>query len=656
MVAIDIVSLLGVAAVGLMIGARLRLPPIVVYLLAGLLVGPAGLGLVHRSGAIEQLAELGIALLLFGVGIELSPATLRRGLGRLALTGALQVGLTVALTVWLLTSAGVPQRPAVLLGFLVALSSTAILFKLYEDTGEFAAPHGRIAAGVLLFQDLMLVPMILLVPALAAPTGAAASAAAARGLVTAALALGALLVVARALLPRTMALVARAGLPELFPITSVVVALGTALLATQLGLSLPIGAFLAGLALSGSPYAHQVFGELLPLRDAFVALFFTSVGLLIRPHDLFLQPEIGALVLAAVVVKGIVTSLVVAVLWRSPRLGVHTGIALAQIGELSFVLAQAGGRAGVLAPAAEQAFLASAVLTMALTPLLVRVAAWAARLGVGLPAAAAPGGPTDHVIVVGYGHSGAAVARVLREAGLRFVVIEMLADAVEQARRDGMPFVFGDATLRAVLQYAGVLDARVAVVTVGEPLATRRVVSLVRQLAPAARIIVRARTVLEIDELENLGADEVVASELEASVELFVRTLTHLGVPRHVVRLQESIVRADRYQALRGFGTTAELITKTRHLIESGVLETAVVLEGSALAGRSLAEVDLARRTGVVALSLVRGGVPQPVPTADTRLAAGDLVVLFGAHEAIDRALGLFEHPGTAPADGRGTP
>jgi CPA2 family monovalent cation:H+ antiporter-2 len=645
MVAIDVLTLLGAATVGLVAGRRLRLPPIVVYLLVGLLVGPAGFRLVRSSEAIEQLAELGIALLLFGVGIELSPAALRRGLARLVLAGGAQVALTVVLTTTLLSAFGMATRPALLVGFLVSLSSTAILFKLHEDAGDLDAPHGRVSAGVLLFQDLILVPMILLVPALAAPAGRAALGAAATGLLTATLALGALLLLARAVLPRTLAMVARAGVAELFPLTSVVVALGTALLAEHLGLSLPVGAFLAGLALSGSPYSHQVFGELLPLRDVFVALFFTSVGMLIEPWSLVAQAQLSVLLLGAVVAKGVATGLVVTVLWRSPRLGVRSGIALAQIGELSFVLAQAGVRQGVLLPETEQAFLAVAVVTMALTPLLVRVGAWAAQLGAGAAAPVVDKGPAEHVVVVGYGSTGSAVARVMRETGLPFVVVEMLAEAVENAARDHMPLVFGDASLRAVLDHAGVSRARVVVVTVGEPWATRRIVSLVRQLGSGARIIVRARAVLEIDELEQLGADEVVASELEASVELFVRTLVHLGVPRHIVRLQESIVRAERYRALRGFGTTAELITKTQHLIEAGVIETAMVLEGSPLAGRTLAETDLMRRTGAIALSLVRGGVPQPVPSADTRLEVDDLVVLFGAHEAVDRALDLFERP-----------
>lgn len=650
MLGTEIVLLLAVATVGLIAGRALRLPPIVAYLLAGVLAGPSGLGLVERSPAIEQLAELGVALLLFGVGIEFSLDRLRRELPRMLASGGTQVALTTLLTALVFRTLGQGWPPAVFAGFLVSLSSTAIVFKLYDESGELDAPQGRAAAGILLFQDLTLVPMMLLVPVLASPP-AGMVAAAARALVTAAGAIAVVLLLARTVLPRGLEMVARTRLPELFPLAALVAAFGTALFAVRFGLSLPIGTFLAGLALSGSRYAHQVFAEILPLRDAFVAIFFTSIGLLLDADVLLGTPGLLAGLVGAVALKGLLVGLLVALLWRSARLAILTGLALAQIGEFSFVLAHQGVAAGVLSHRLEQAFLGATILTMAATPFLVRAARRLAQLG-----GRAPGRETselrDHVLVVGYGMTGQAIARVLRETGIPFVAVDMVADMVDAGRHEAIPVRFGDATRRAVLEELGAASARAAVVTVGEPGATRTIVALLRQLGPKTRILVRARRVAEIEELERLGADEVIPSEFETAVELFVRLLTHLGVPRHIARMQESVIRTEHYRALRGLGTTAELLGKTKQLVAGGILETARVLEGSPAVGRTLAELDLRTRTGALILSVVRNEQPLPTPGPETRLAAGDLLVLFGPHVAIDRALEVFEPGERARAGG----
>jgi len=237
------------------------------------------------------------------------------------------------------------------------------------------------------------------------------------------------------------------------------------------------------------------------------------------------------------------------------------------------------------------------------------------------------------------------VARVLKETGIPFVAIDLLAENIEAAKREAIPVRFGDATRRGALEALGVCRARAAVVTVGDPTSTRQIVALVRQTNATARILVRARRAAEIEELERLGADEVIPSEFETSIELFVRLLTHLGVPRHVTRIQESLIRLHHYQALRGVGTSAEVLTDARRLIAGGILETAEVMAGSAAAGKTLRELALRDRTGAMVLSVVRNEAPLPTPDGTTRLEAGDLVVLYGPHEAIDRAFALLEPP-----------
>lgn len=634
--------LLAVAAAGLAVGRLLRLPAVVAYLLAGVAAGAAGLGVVAQQEGLEELAELGVALLLFGVGIEFPADVFRRTVPRMLAGGASQIAISIGVTAVLFRALAVPWPAAIFIGFLVSLSSTALVFKLYADEGGVDTPHGTAATGLLLFQDLALVPMMLLVPVLAGP-GEDVFPAAVAALGRATVAVGALLLLARAVLPRLLDLVSRARTPELFPLVALLIAFSTALGATRLGLSFPLGMFLAGLALSESPYAHQVFAELLPLRDAFVALFFTSVGLLFQPSLVVANPGGVLVMLAAVGLKGVVCGLVVALLWRSTRSGFLSGLALAQIGEFSFVLSREGTAAGLLDEALGQAFLGAAAASMAATPFLARAGRLLARVGASSPSGAA--GPLDQVLVVGYGTTGQAIARVLRETRLPFTAVDLDPEQVRLGRQEGIPVRFGDASRRAVLESAGGAHARAAVVAVRDPVATRRIVSLLRQINAHVRILVRAHRVTELDELERLGANEVIPAEFEASIELFVRLLTHLGVPRNVVRIQESLIRLGHYRALRGGEASTNLLEEARRIIRAGVLETVEVVPGSLACGRTLGETELRARSGATVLNLVRNDQPLPSPDASTRLEAGDLLVLYGSHEAIDRALELLEPP-----------
>lgn len=652
MIPYEIVILLAVATGALLIGHRLRIPPIVAYLFGGLLVGPGGLGWVAPSETIGQLAELGVALLLFGVGIEFSLDRLRRILLRMLTSGVLQVGLTILITTLLYLEFGVALPKAIFAGFALSLSSTAIVFKLYDEEGVIDAPQGQAAAAILLFQDLALVPMILLIPALTGPPEDA-PVAAAIALLKAVAAVGGLLLLARTVLPWCLELAARAHVPEIFPLLSLVMAFGTAIGAIVLGLSLPIGAFLAGLALSGSRYAHQVFAEILPLRDAFVAIFFTSMGMMLLPSALVAAPMLMLGMVAIVLVKGGLIAAIVGTTWRSRRLAILSGFGLAQVGEFSFVLGREGVEAGLIDAHFMQSLLGAAILTMGATPFLMRAGEWFSRLGSGTSIGKPPREMQDHVVIVGYGTTGTAVARVLRETGIPFCGTDMNAHSVAQAKREKLPIRFGDATRRAVLDELGVASARAAVVAIADPIATRRIVSLIRQMNADLRLIVRARYVAEIKELERLGADEAIPSEFETSIEIFVRLLRHFGVPRHLVRMQESIIRHEHYHALRGFGGSPELLEETKRFIAGGILETAQVLEGSEACSKTLADLHLRGRTGVTVLNIVRNESPLPAIDGSTCLEKGDMLVLYGSHEAIDKAFHIIE-PKQARDDDKG--
>jgi len=331
MLARDLIVLLAVATGGLLLGRRLRLPPIVAYLLAGIVAGPGGFGWMTRSDEVAHVAEIGVTLLLFGVGIEFSLDRIRRILPRMLPSGTFQVGLTVALSALIFTWSGAAWPMAIFAGFLLSLSSTAIVFKIYHEEGVLDAPQGQAAAGILLFQDLAIIPMMLLVPVLAHP-GESPGTGAFTALGKAAGTLAALLFLARAVLPRALDLVARSRTQEIFPLAALVIALGTAFGAVQLGFSPPIGAFVAGLALSGSRYAHQVFAEVLPLRDAFVAIFFTSMGMLLDPKVVASDPGILGGVIVLALLKGVLIGALVGWIWRSRRLAILAGFGLAQVG------------------------------------------------------------------------------------------------------------------------------------------------------------------------------------------------------------------------------------------------------------------------------------------------------------------------------------
>lgn len=672
---IDLVLLLAIACAGLLAGRLLGLPAMVAWLLAGVVAGPAGLGLLGYSDNLARLAELGVALLLFGVGVEFSLVGLRQRLARLLATGGAQVVVTAGATTLLFHEMGLTMQVAVVGGMLVSLSSTAVVFRLYSVSGELSAPHGQAAAGVLLFQDLALVAMMMVLPLL----GGAANASAlelAMGVARAVAAVVFLLVAARALLPPLLELAARAGAAELFPPLALLVALGTAMGASALGLSLPVGAFLAGLALSGSPYAQQATAELLPLRDAFLAVFFTSVGLLFAPAEIGSGGLLVLAILAAVLLKGAVSAAVVALGWRSVRVGLMAGVGLAQVGEFSFVLGQEALGLGLIDDAFFQGFLGAAILSMAVTPFATQAARRLYDIDISAPGgddqqanarAGAPG--SERVLLLGYGQAGRAMARVLDSSGLSFVALDLAVDRVNEGVGDGYDLRFGDASRRATLEAAGGANCRAVVVGLGDPWATRAAVRLLRQMNPDAPILARAGNEEEISVLEKLGADEVISTGFESSVHLLASLLEHLGVPRHVARVQESILRMDAYGVLRGHAASAQLLPEVDRLLRGGTLVTAEVMQGSRACGSSLArlvatisgeetagEQTPGERTSpeemAAVLSLVRDEQPLSNPPASTILEAGDLLVLYGPHAGIDAVLRQLEPPAADAPEG----
>jgi CPA2 family monovalent cation:H+ antiporter-2 len=644
----DIVLLLAASLPIVFVFQRIRVPALVGFIVAGTLIGPSATGLIRSTETADTLAEIGVVLLLFTIGLDFSLAELS-GLRRFAVGGGgAQVLVTVGAVTMLANLAGLPFAESVVVGFLVALSSTVIVLKVLSDRGEIESPHGRTVLGVLLFQDLCVLPMMLLLPVLARPEGiSAARLALAFG--KAALAIAAIFSAARIVLPALLRHVVALRIRELLVATVVVFCLGTAWMTAQFGVSLAIGAFIAGLVISESEYSHQVVAEILPFRDLFNSIFFISIGMLLDLRLLAANlPLVVGLTAAVIVLKAGLGTLAVFPVQPFPRVALSVGLMLGQIGEFSFVLAGEAARLGTSSAATLQMVLSVSVLTMLAGPFLI---AAAPRLSLFLfsdrPALESEEPPPARlqVLVIGYGLNGRNLGRVLRETGLPYRILELNADRVRRAQKEGEPIFFGDATRANVLSHVRAHEAAVVVVAISDPVGTRRIVSLLRQVSPSAAIIVRTRYVDEIEELYRLGADEVIAEEFETSVEIFARVLERMYIPSNVIGAQIDQIRDECYAMLRGFDRGMRPREDLRALLAATATEVHLVRSHSRAAGCSLRELDLRRQTGVTVIAVVRAGTSHTNPDPDFRIEAGDVLVMLGSHAELVAADRFLEPP-----------
>jgi K+:H+ antiporter len=536
---------------------RLGQPPLIGFLLSGAILGPFGLKLVRDVHVVEILAEIGVVLLLFTVGLELSLGNLRR-LGKVVwIGGPIQVAASIALVYAVAAFSGYPASRSLFFSYLVALSSTAIVLKLLMDRRELDAPHAKVLVGILIFQDLAVVPMLLSLPYLA---GAGSS-----GLVPALVAAGktiataaALFVAARFAVPRFIGALAGTRQKEIFVVAVLFLVLGSSIATAWAGLSAGLGAFLAGLILSESEYGHQAHADIAAFRDVFNAVFFVSIGMLFDARTVFASAVPVTVLLALILVwKTIAGGAAVFALGYGLRVATVVGLSLAQIGEFSFVLLRQGRVSGLIESAVYQTFLAAAIITMIATPFLseashalaFRVAGGSAGLSRKLPPL--PG--ENAVLVIGFGHMGETVARVLKRAGVAFRVIDLDPDRVKRGMKKGVPIEYGDSTNDVVLRRNGIESAREAVVLLSDPRATRQTIRHCRSLNPKLFILARARYIAEIPAFSAAGADEVVAEEFETSLQIADRAIQRLGVPRPWLPGQTEEMRLTTAEGFRRF-------------------------------------------------------------------------------------------------------
>ncbi|HDO21379.1 MAG TPA: hypothetical protein ENG86_00795, partial [Nitrospirae bacterium] len=556
----SLVIIFGLSGIVVFILDKLRVPSIVGFLIAGILLGPHGLELITDIHLVEIFAEIGVILLLFTIGLEFSLKNLLTLRRTILVGGFLQVFITSLIVFLLSYSLGQKINTSLVFGFLISMSSTAIVMKMLFDRAEIDSPHGRISVGILVFQDLCVVLFMLMIPILSGTnnefTGVLWVLLKSVGIITA------IIISARWLIPKVLYQIVRTRKREIFVISIIFICLGTAFLTYKLGLSLALGAFIAGLIVSESEYSYQAISDILPFKDSFNGLFFISVGMLMN-IDFFVAnlSTVGLIVIAVIVLKTLATTAAISAMGNHLRISLHSGLILAQIGEFSFVLSVAALNSGLLNEGSYQLFLSSAIITMLLTPLFVtfspRISTWITSRKVlqrlhRMKAAAEITGvktkKTDHVIIVGFGLNGRNLSFVLKELEVPYVVLELNSRTVTKMRKEGEPIFYGDGTSPEILHKMGIERARVLIVAISDPSATRKIVKIARDLNPRIYILVRTRYLAEVEDLLALGADEVIPEEFETSIELFSRVLQFYKMPKPLSDQYAEKFRKDHYR------------------------------------------------------------------------------------------------------------
>ena len=555
----DLVVILGLGVIIVAAFHRFRIPTIAGFIIAGIIVGPEGLGLVADMHKVEILAEIGVTLLLFGIGLELPLDRLRRLWRPILIGGFIQVGLSIIITFLIAQSFGLSPKASLFTGFVIAVSSTAIVLRGLEQRGEIDAPHGRFTLGILIFQDLCVVPMILIIPLLGNSYGPSTGLIAT--LIRSAVIIVAVLVAARIVVPRLMDLIARTRQRHLFIMTILLISIGTAWVSASAGVSLALGAFLAGLIVAGSEYRHQALADIISFREVFISLFFVSVGMMLDPRAVIEHIVPIMILLAGIMVGKLVVVFVTGMCMRMPaRVNAMAGAALAQVGEFSFVLIGAAATYRLIDSTFTSNLMAAIVLSMLLTPFALSLAPTLAA-GVGKirvltrlldvstaeDAAQSEKSLQNHVIIGGYGLAGQDLALALRYSKIPYVIAELNPENVRKTRQEREPIYYGDITSPEVLDYLGASKASEFVIVINDPDAIERAVKAARSIAPELHILVRTRYLLETGFLLDAGASEIIPAELEASIEVTAQILRRHHVRPEQIRNQCTLIRNQRF-------------------------------------------------------------------------------------------------------------
>lgn len=652
----DLLIIFGLSIPVVYIFSKLKIAPLVGFLLAGILAGPFGLKVVHDVSNIDILAEFGVVLLLFTIGMEFSLRELIQLRRIVLLGGSLQISITTIIVALILFWLGSSRETATFLGLLVALSSTAIVLKILQEKGEIYSLHGRTSLGILIFQDIAAVIIILLIPLLAGGSEADKS-----FLEIILQGIGLILftlVSARYLVPSIMYQVAKTRNSELFLLSVIVIGLSVAWLTSMVGLSLALGAFLAGLIIAESEYSVQALGNLIPFRDVFMSIFFISIGMML---DLNVLKEhlyfILAITLAVLILKTIINALSTFFIGFSLHTMILVGFALCQVGEFSLILAKVGFTNGLISSVIYQGFLDVAVISMVLTPFIINIGYWTTNYSHAFPVPAIlksgwyrllnERDPQDelenHVIIIGLGINGRNVVTAAKAALIPYYIIDANPEVVRKERVKGEPILYGDAAQKAVLEHAGIKNAKIIVVSAGDPISAQRIIEAARRLNSKIYIIARTHFLSELDKFYAFGADDVISDEFESSIELFTRVLHKYLVPRSEISSLSSTLRADHYRMLRSQEIPKKKICDLALDFADVEIRSIRVGKLSKAVGMSLGELNLRKIYGVSVLAFSRQHKIIPGVQAETKILPDDLLLIISPPEKLDEVRTLLE-------------
>jgi len=638
--------LLGSAVAVVVLFRRMSMPAILGYLLVGAAIGPSALGLVAATEVSRELAEFGVVFLMFSVGLEFSLPQLMAMRGTVFGFGGLQVILTMAIAAAVAIAADQSWKTGLIVGGVIAMSSTAIISKMLSEQAQLHTPAGRQIMGVLLFQDLAVIPLLVLIPALALPAEALAGAIAV-ALVKAAIVLAVVLFVGQRLMRPLFHMVARQKSSELFVLFVLLVTLGLAWVTALAGLSLALGAFLAGMLISETEYRYQVEDYIKPFRDVLLGFFFVTIGMLLDPRVVASQwPVVALVVVSLLAVKFVLVFVLARRFGNEKPTALRAALALAPAGEFGFVLLALAGREGALDPGTLQVVLAGTLLSMIVTPLLManteRIvlyfveSEWTQRAMALHQLAVKTMATQGHVIVCGYGRSGQALARFLEKEGVSVIALDADPERVRQAAAAGDSVVYGDASRREVLAAAALSRAMAVVVSFADTAKALTILAHVREMRPELPVIVRTWDDTDVGKLREAGAAEIVAEVVEGSLMLATQTMMLLGVPLNRVLRRLREVRSERYHLMSGFFPGA---TDTEVDAEAAQprLRSVMIGPSAACVGRTLESLNL-DAMDVEVTAVRRQGVRETNPSRGMRLRESDIVVLLGSQEALAKA------------------
>ncbi len=633
--------------------SRLKIPAIVGYLFTGALLGPYGMKLVHATHEVEYLAEVGVVLLLFTIGIEFSFKKLLQIRKALVLGGFTQVVLTIAAVALIDYKLGFEFKQAIFIGFLVALSSTAIVLKYLQEKAEIDSIYGQTSLAILIFQDIVIVPMILITPLLSVKHVTASGGDFSITLLLLKIAAIVFLIIAatKFIVPQILYHVAKTRNQDLFLLTVIVICASVAVLTSKAGLSLALGAFLAGLIISESEYSHQALGYVLPFKSIFTSFFFVSIGMLLNTQFILSMPwTIAALTTSVVVIKTAAAYIGGALLKVPAGSALLAGFALCQIGEFSFVLSKTGVEHEIITDHTYQIFLSVAVLTMILTPAIIYLVHIILKHLVKLKyLKAIPGGAVsdeaadegefcqikDQLIIIGYGINGQNLARAAKASKIPYIISDVNPETVRREKLNGEPIIYGDATYESVLEHLNIKFAKIIVIAVPDRIALRRIVELSRKMNRDIYIIARTRFYSEVEEIKKLGADEVIPEEFETAIEIFTRVMQKYLIPQNEIEDFISAIRKGSYEMLR---TPSNLtaITDMEFIMPDIRITTFRVAAHNHFANKTLAEIELRKKYGLTLVGISRCGQNIINPSGEEKILENDVLIFIGDAKRLD--------------------